>query len=243
MVGFALVAMQAQSGPDLSGIWKTNPEKSKFANRPRNDYRIKVEQQGQELTVVTRNGQGAQMQSTSAKYQAGGDTTNGPAKSHAEWNGSALVVSATSAGRGGVEVKTTDEYALSDDKKMLTLSHKVQRGDQTTEDVIVMDRQPAGSWEPDPMAEAVFKNIKVLQGTPAPQLRPLMGEYERAIGGNCQSCHAQGGFDKDDNPKKETARHMIQMVASINKNNFGGAQEVTCWTCHRGNAKPQTQAQ
>ena len=32
---------------------------------------------------------------------------------------------------------------------------------------------------------------------------------------------------------------MVNMVATINKNNFGGRQMVTCWTCHRNRDKPQ----
>ena len=34
------------------------------------------------------------------------------------------------------------------------------------------------------------------------------------------------------------ARVMVTMVATINKNNFGGRQLVTCWTCHRNRDKP-----
>jgi hypothetical protein len=34
------------------------------------------------------------------------------------------------------------------------------------------------------------------------------------------------------------ARLMVTMVATINKNNFGGRQLVTCWTCHRNRDKP-----
>jgi photosynthetic reaction center cytochrome c subunit len=34
------------------------------------------------------------------------------------------------------------------------------------------------------------------------------------------------------------ARIMVTMVATINKNNFGGRQLVTCWTCHRNRDKP-----
>jgi hypothetical protein len=33
---------------------------------------------------------------------------------------------------------------------------------------------------------------------------------------------------------------MIQMVSTLNKANFGGAQMVTCWTCHRGTSNPAT---
>ena len=34
------------------------------------------------------------------------------------------------------------------------------------------------------------------------------------------------------------ARTMVNMVATINKTNFGGRQMVTCWTCHRNRDKP-----
>jgi hypothetical protein len=33
---------------------------------------------------------------------------------------------------------------------------------------------------------------------------------------------------------------MMKMLADINKNNFGGAQMITCYTCHRGSTKPVT---
>jgi len=44
----------------------------------------------------------------------------------------------------------------------------------------------------------------------------------------------------DSNPLKVTARKMVEMVATINKQNFAGAQMVTCWTCHHGLDLPTT---
>ena len=41
-----------------------------------------------------------------------------------------------------------------------------------------------------------------------------------------------------DTPRKVIARTMVNMVATINKNNFGGRAAVTCWTCHRNRDKP-----
>jgi hypothetical protein len=32
---------------------------------------------------------------------------------------------------------------------------------------------------------------------------------------------------------------MVQMVATLNKENFGGRQMITCWTCHRGSNTPK----
>jgi hypothetical protein len=36
------------------------------------------------------------------------------------------------------------------------------------------------------------------------------------------------------------ARRMVDMVATINRTNFGGAQMVSCWTCHHGRDIPAT---
>ena len=43
-----------------------------------------------------------------------------------------------------------------------------------------------------------------------------------------------------DTPRKRTARRMTTMVQTINKDNFGGRQVVTCWTCHRNRDRPLT---
>jgi hypothetical protein len=41
-----------------------------------------------------------------------------------------------------------------------------------------------------------------------------------------------------DTPRKQMARKMILMTAALNKENFGGSNEITCFTCHRGNLHP-----
>src|SRR5262249_18358753 len=41
-------------------------------------------------------------------------------------------------------------------------------------------------------------------------------------------------------PTKVKARKMIEMVDKINRENFAGAQVVTCWTCHHGRDIPAT---
>jgi hypothetical protein len=45
-------------------------------------------------------------------------------------------------------------------------------------------------------------------------------------------------MDKDDKKTKATARKMIQMVADLNKNSFGGRTDISCYTCHRGSTEP-----
>jgi outer membrane lipoprotein-sorting protein len=48
----------------------------------------------------------------------------------------------------------------------------------------------------------------------------------------------QGAFEKDDKKPKQTARKMIEMQMAINRDNFKGEQEVTCFSCHRGSENP-----
>ena len=87
-------------------------------------------------------------------------------------------------------------------------------------------------------AEEQFKNIQVLKGIPADQLIPSMQFITASLGVECDFCHVQGAFEKDDKKPKQTARKMMDMMFAINKENFGGHREVTCYSCHRGNAKP-----
>jgi photosynthetic reaction center cytochrome c subunit len=87
-------------------------------------------------------------------------------------------------------------------------------------------------------AEQAFKNIQVLKGKPADQLIPAMQFITASLGVECDYCHVQGAFDKDDKKTKQTARKMMQMMMVINQENFDSHREVTCYSCHRGNAKP-----
>jgi photosynthetic reaction center cytochrome c subunit len=87
-------------------------------------------------------------------------------------------------------------------------------------------------------AEEQFKNIQTLKGIPADQVIPSMQFITASLGVECDFCHVQGAFDKDDKKPKQTARKMMEMMFAINRENFGGHREVTCYSCHRGNAKP-----
>ena len=87
-------------------------------------------------------------------------------------------------------------------------------------------------------AEEQFKNIQVLKGVPAEQIFPTMQFITASLGVECDFCHVQGAFEKDDKKTKQTARKMMEMMFAINKDNFEGHREVTCYSCHRGSAKP-----
>ncbi|MGA7378568.1 MAG: c-type cytochrome [Candidatus Sulfotelmatobacter sp.] len=83
-----------------------------------------------------------------------------------------------------------------------------------------------------------FKNIKVLKDIPADQLIPAMQFIAASLGVECEFCHVQDAFDKDDKKTKVTARKMMEMMFTINEENFDGQREVTCYSCHRGSPKP-----
>jgi photosynthetic reaction center cytochrome c subunit len=87
-------------------------------------------------------------------------------------------------------------------------------------------------------AEQVFKNIQILKGIPAEQLQPTMQFIANSLGVECQFCHVQGAFDKDDKKSKLTARKMIEMQMAINKTHFDGDLRVTCNSCHHGAEEP-----
>ena len=83
-------------------------------------------------------------------------------------------------------------------------------------------------------------NLKVLKVKTGAEVRQIMRTFTVGLGVQCSYCHVQGNFPSDENPKKETARHMIQMAMDINKNFPDGKMHVTCYTCHRGEAEPKT---
>jgi len=80
-------------------------------------------------------------------------------------------------------------------------------------------------------------NIEVLKDIPSDQLIPSMRYITATLGVECDFCHDTKNFMSDDKPEKNTARKMMKMMFAINKDNFNGQREVTCYTCHRGASK------
>jgi photosynthetic reaction center cytochrome c subunit len=105
---------------------------------------------------------------------------------------------------------------------------------------------PAAAQEKPKTAGETFKNVttSTLKGITVDEFMGSMGVMAAALGWDCADCHEGAGTDKviweADTPRKVLARKMTEMVAVINKNNFGGVQMVTCWTCHHGRDIPAT---
>ncbi len=93
--------------------------------------------------------------------------------------------------------------------------------------------------------EQTRKNIQVLKGLPDSQLGTVMNFVAASLGKRCDFCHVNKGgnnwvWEADDKEEKVTARSMMRMVLSINKDNFRGNPEVSCYTCHRGRTSPMS---
>jgi len=101
-----------------------------------------------------------------------------------------------------------------------------------------------GTQEKTVAQEGREKNIKVLGDLPASQLIPVMNYFASSMGRRCNFCHVnnngQWDYAVDTKPEKNTAREMIKMVLDINKTNFKGQLQVSCYTCHRGRNQPQS---
>jgi hypothetical protein len=119
-----------------------------------------------------------------------------------------------------------------------------------------------GSVKPETKAAKEFFNRNESLGGPPPRVTPgvnlkvlppdtrvhgggVMHDFRDALGVDCGYCHGGGKpFETDENPRKDIARRMITMVREINANFPGtgvfplGNQAVTCYTCHRGDARP-----
>lgn len=84
------------------------------------------------------------------------------------------------------------------------------------------------------LAEEVYENIEVFRGVPYAELIPTMQLVSEMLGVQCEFCHAEDNRAVEGIPQKQIARRMFEMVATINRESFGGRTVVTCYTCHRG---------
>jgi thioredoxin reductase len=97
-------------------------------------------------------------------------------------------------------------------------------------------------------------NLQVLpKDISSPDLMALMRGYAKALGVECEFCHAEDpkthrlNFALDTKPDKAIARTMIRMTQEINQKYMSTIDDpdatpadktVTCGTCHRGNEMP-----
>lgn len=86
-----------------------------------------------------------------------------------------------------------------------------------------------------------FKNLQVLKGMTSDQVFLLMGNYNLALGQNCDFCHDMAAPEKGDKPQHKKALQMIKMTRDINATVKGKYNiSVDCMSCHQGKTKPTT---
>ena len=91
--------------------------------------------------------------------------------------------------------------------------------------------------------------VKVLRGLTVPQFEAEMQLMTQGLGVSCGFCHARGNFAAEINPRKATARQMLEMTQTINRQFFPDYKpldgesrlgKVTCFTCHQGTERPKS---
>jgi photosynthetic reaction center cytochrome c subunit len=95
-------------------------------------------------------------------------------------------------------------------------------------------------------AEKQPENVQVLTGLSLREIRAEMTMMSDALDVKCSHCHVPGNLASDGNRNKIAARKMLQMTRSLNELYFAAAPptegttlgHVTCYTCHRGSARP-----
>lgn len=110
---------------------------------------------------------------------------------------------------------------------------------------------PASAQDPSLPPELMdTPGVRVLKGLNVSEFETEMQLMVEALGVNCAYCHVRGNFASDANPRKETARRMVEMTKGINQQFFPDYKpaagesrlgRVTCYTCHQGAEKPSRQ--
>jgi tetratricopeptide (TPR) repeat protein len=114
---------------------------------------------------------------------------------------------------------------------------------------IVLWTAPAAAQFPEK-----FTNLKVLpKDISRAELQSTMRAFAFALNVRCEHCHVEkaGGkkfemdFAADDKEPKKTARVMLEMVGTINRDYISKVSDtppiqVQCVTCHHGLTKPRT---
>ncbi len=117
-------------------------------------------------------------------------------------------------------------------------------------------QETASGPQPQPRVFPVPTNLKVLpKGTTGQQVNDIMQQWERSLGIQCNSCHAEDrenldpngrpqlNFADDSKPMKAVARTMYTMTEEINSSYLAKIDSsgvpLTCGTCHRGHLGPE----
>lgn len=253
------VTLAAQT-PDLTGVWKADLQKSKFnapPGRTPTNYLTIIKRETVVVNPRTKETAPQFIETTGIWGERGQERSvlkvfeNGkaavlpyqgvPTRLALSSEGNILTINGQIAGRPDTFTRT---YTLSPDGKALTLDISTTHDGKTMKSTVDLVRQTEDAGaplrQPEELAGAHFKNVKTdsLKNLPVSEFINEMHYYAWSLNRNCEFCHVQRKFDSDDKKEKQTARKMIDMVASIDRNNFDGHPAVRCFTCHEEHAHP-----
>ena len=234
-----------QTKPNFSGVWEFDPARNPGEKNIPRRMTLKVVQDAASLAVTMQFVSNGSADENSHTYTIGGTSIGsmhgGKMTSDAAWEGSTLVVK--SVVKLNQDLLLTDYWSISPDGQSLTFREVSKFGTSPEADNSrVLTKKPDSSWDPEALnkpAGEVFQNMQIFKGVPAKRINGVMTNFTRWMGVRCSHCHDLNAYEKDDKAPKQTARKMFMMVQKINgENGLNGA--VTCWTCHRGAAKPES---
>jgi hypothetical protein len=116
---------------------------------------------------------------------------------------------------------------------------------------IVLSSAASTAWAQGPPAPEIVDtpSVTVLTGLTVPEFEAEMQLMNQALGVSCGHCHARGNFASETNPRKASARKMLEMTKAINHQFFPDHKpsgpvgdesrlgKVTCFTCHQGSER------
>ncbi len=89
-----------------------------------------------------------------------------------------------------------------------------------------------------PTGNAQYPGLQVLPASwGEAELSAFMKEVSAGLGVQCDHCHDIESW-ADETPMKGKAREMMRMTMSLDSEFLGGAQKLTCATCHKGKTSP-----
>ena len=102
-----------------------------------------------------------------------------------------------------------------------------------------------GEMDANGQTKRFGRNLQVLTNVQTKeQLTKIMEDIANSLGVKCNYCHDVNNYASDEKETKRKARVMLKMVLTINREfiNWDGAEIVDCYTCHRGQTKPQAKS-
>ena len=117
----------------------------------------------------------------------------------------------------------------------------VQEAPARNQQIVRLEAQIAGKEQLP--AEQVFQNIQTFKGMPAIRVLRIMEQaFVPNLGVRCNYCHVAGEWALDEKAPKKVAREMWVLREKVQdqaRTASGNPKAVvTCYTCHKGQAKP-----